>query len=590
MKSQIRKLPSQTISKIAAGEVVDRPAAVVKELVENSIDANAGEISIKIGNGGIDLIEIADNGSGIAKADLPLALELHATSKLTDIQELLKIETMGFRGEALASINAAADVEIVSAYQNEDAYKMANGEITPAGRDQGTTIIIKNLFRKIPARRKFLKTHKTEEGKIRDVVKKFAIVHPEIAFKYEVEGREIFNTNRNERQKQRIAELYNFDEDKLFSINHTTEQISISGFIGDPSTASKRSQQHVFINRRIVRSPLVASAVKRAYANKLPPELNPMFFINIDIDPEVIDINIHPRKEEVKFSNEGSLFKQILTAVNNSLGENMRKQFEQRFSPIAPKQSMKEREGFSRRNQQTPPKQTHPNKNSNSNSYSVDKAMKFSDNILKDRTQSTNNSKNSNFSQLFKTYVVFENEDKLIFVDQHAADERVKYEKLMKNYEDSDEVKSMPLLIEEKIKVRNTSLEKAEISEIKNMMKKLGFALSCQLTKETVTVRITEVPIILSGKLNLNSIIEELFSRNETGGNKNSVEEKLDHIIATMACHSSIRAGETIHPEKLSKLVSDLWSCTDPYTCPHGRPIVWELSRSELEKNFLRQK
>lgn len=598
--AKIKKLSAETIRKIAAGEVVERPASIVKELVENSLDAAATQITVSIKNGGIDYLEVSDNGEGIAAEDLLAAIDLHTTSKLKTIDDLEEISTFGFRGEALASINAAASLEIVTATANGDANRLSgdDGEtntaakVEPAARNQGTTVIVRNLFRKIPARRKFMKAPHTEELNIRNLFKQLAIKHHKIEFHYIVDGKEIYSLKPTTKSERIIKLFSTLKADDLISLDSKMDGIKVSGYVSHPRAAQKRPTQYLYINGRNVKANIIIAAAKRAYSNKIPPELNPYLFLELTIDPKSIDVNVHPRKEEVKFSDESKLFKVVLHAVENSLNDHMRMEFAKRFaadsnSPYIPTKS-------------SPEASKQISKQQSYTTTTVQTAIDFSAGLLRDSgnsdyigrnsfnvggSQDNQNNKNSNYYQIFDTYILMTKGDDLIIIDQHAADERVKYEKFKTQYT-SGNIAKTPLLIPIEIELPN-NVDKAHLIELLNALEKVG--LSANLNENKVIFN--HIPTLIMQKLNVGNLLTEILTELEQEQiDFSQLEKRFDRVIATLACHSSIRAGDKLEPEKINKLIADLWQCQNPYTCPHGRPIVTEISKQELEKKFLRIK
>lgn len=590
--AKIKKLSAETIRKIAAGEVVERPASIVKELVENSLDAAANQITVSIKNGGIDYLEVSDNGEGIAAEDLLAAIDLHATSKLKTIEDLEDIFTFGFRGEALASINAAASLEIITATANGEANRLfeadTKSKIEPAGRNQGTTVIVRDLFRKIPARRKFMKAAHTEELNIRNLIKQLAIKHHQIELHYIVDSKEVYSLKPASKSDRIVKLISTLKAEDLISLDSEVDGIKISGYVCHPRVAQKRPTQYIYINGRNVKANIIIAAVKRAYSNKIPPELNPYLFLELTIDPKSIDVNVHPRKEEVKFSDESKLFKVVLNAVENTLNEHMRLEFTKRFTADST-------------SQYTPTKPSPiASKQKSYSAPNVQTAIDFSAGLLRDSgnsdyigrnsfdfgaSQNGQNNKNSNYYQIFDTYILMTKGDALLIIDQHAADERVKYEKFKTQYT-SGNIEKTPLLMPIEIDLPG-NVDKTHLLALITALEKVGLTASISENKVTFD----HIPTLIMQKLNIGNLLTEILTELEQEQiDFSQLEKRFDRVIATLACHSSIRAGDKLEPEKINKLITDLWQCQDPYTCPHGRPIVTEISRQELEKKFLRIK
>lgn len=589
MAKKIRQLDPETIRKIAAGEVVERPASIVKELIENSLDAGATTISIAIKNGGIDYIEINDNGEGIDPADLPAALELHATSKLNKIEDLNQILTFGFRGEALATINAAASVEIISATATSPAQRYYQQQLEPAARNQGTTVIVRELFRTIPARRKFLKSAHTEELNIRNIIKQLALANPEISFSYQTDAKPVFDLKPDSLTARAVKLLSGFNQPELIELTTSLNGINLQGIITHPRAAQKRASQFCFVNRRPVRANIVVAAVKKAYGNKIPPELNPGFILNLNLEQTEIDVNVHPRKEEVKFSAEALIFKTVLQAVDQALSTKLRSEFETRFGKAVA--TSEPRSGVLPGSFTiSEPKTSYGKAATNpiAKLAPTELAFKFSEQlsqtaVVKIDSNFSDNSKQ--YLQIFNTYLLIERQGKLLIIDQHAADERIKYEKFKQQHQQGV-VDQTPLLLP--IEISLTSSNQANWQILSRELSKLGFSLEL---KGTDQLKITQVPTLIISKLNFDQLLQSIYNELEAAKlDFSELASKFDRVIATLACHSSIRAGEELPPAKVGKLLADLWQCQNPYTCPHGRPIVNEITKAELEKKFLRIK
>ncbi len=592
----IKKLPAELVSKIAAGEVVERPLSVVKELVENSLDAGATQITVELLNGGIDLIRIIDNGSGMDGEDLAIATQLHTTSKLSSIEDLENISSFGFRGEALASVSAVADVEIVTS--KEEALVWSDGSIAPASRSQGTTITVKSLFRKVPARRKFLKSSRSEESAVRSFLKAISCARPEVSFEYIVDGKEIFNL-KPDSFESRCAWALGLKTDELYTGSDSPESLRGAGVqlaLAHPRHAQKRPPQIVIVNGRVIKDQLIASAIKKGYETKLPADLRPAFVAVLNFSGVDIDVNVHPRKEEIKFSDEKAIFGTILRQTAQILSTNMRSEFESRFIGIvgqaesreAP--SQKETSGWGRSN--------------GSIARSTGAAIDFTAAILREKDP-TNNVRllepsptttsfqpappvTQDFLQIFNTYILFDREDSLIMVDQHAADERVKYDRLLKQYTNKG-IETAPLLLPMHISL---DLKGGEPEALLTSLQNLGF--DCELfgleLQGKQDIKINSIPALLLDKNGILGRLEKFFDELMQEIDLGNLENEVKRAIATMACHGSIRAGQKLEKPQITKLITDLWDSTDPYTCPHGRPIVWEVSRSEIEKKFYRIK
>lgn len=608
------------MSKIAAGEVVERPASVVKELLENSLDAGASNIDIEILGGGSDLIRVSDDGSGMNRADLELATTLHATSKLTSITDLNKLLSFGFRGEALASIAAAADVEILTAHEDGSAWRYTDSEetkIVGASRAQGTTVTMKSLFRKLPARRKFLKSERTEELAIKKLVAEFALAHPEVEFSLVSNEAEKLRFDRLQNLVERMQVIFKLkDRKKIIEIlpETTTKSSnsakSISGGVLHPTLASKRPLQIVAVNSRVVNNNTVRTAVKRAFAEKIPRDLAPGFFLDLKIPREEVDVNIHPRKEEVKFADNKAVFKLVFAAVTESLSKSLDTEFAERFEGVEPEHERQEQQGLQGRKElleqnliPAAPRSTSTYSSPTTKlSYSpkpqVNQALSFSAKLLSDSKPlpqlQSELEQNRSYGQIFSTYITFTRGEQLVFIDQHAAAERVNYEKFKLQYSGSTEgdkgFTRSPLLVPELVTL-SSEIPPEKLANLE----KLGFELQqVSSNRKQVEYALKSIPeIALKFKAKYTTLLKDFVAAVSAESLEDEfpdLEQQLDLIIATLACHASIRAGEELTQMQIQQLVSDLADCESPHTCPHGRPITWELSKSELEVNFLRKK
>ncbi len=601
----IKKLPAELVSKIAAGEVVERPLSVVKELVENSLDAGATQISVEILNGGIDLIRISDNGSGMDGEDLLLATQLHTTSKLSSIEDLESISSFGFRGEALASISAVADVEIVTS--KSEALAWNEGNISPASRSRGTTITVKSLFRKVPARRKFLKSSRSEESGVRSFLKAISCARPEVSFEYIVDSKEVFSL-KSASFETRCAWALGLKADDLYIGSDSPESLqgtSVQLALAHPRLAQKRPSQIVIVNGRVVKDQLIASAIRKGYETKLPADLRPAFVAVLNFAGGEVDVNVHPRKEEIKFSDEKMVFGRLLRQTAEILSTNMRSEFESRFAGVVGQNENRETAYTLPKNENSNQKETSGWGRSNSGSVrSTGAAIDFTAAILREK-EPVNDTKlfepsstttsfqtapviTQDFLQIFNTYILFDRDDSLIMVDQHAADERVKYDRLLKQHA-TNGIETAPLLLPMHISL---DLKGAEPEALLTSLQKLGF--DCELfgqeLQDKQDIKINSIPALLLDKNGILGRLEKFFDELMQEVDLSNLESEVKRAIATMACHGSIRAGQKLEKSQITKLISDLWDSSDPYTCPHGRPIVWEVSRSEIEKKFYRIK
>jgi DNA mismatch repair protein MutL len=627
----IIKLHQNLINKIAAGEVVERPASVLKELIENSIDAKATKITVNIEKAGIDLIEVIDNGGGMNREDAKLACQSHTTSKITAIQDLEEIATMGFRGEALASISSVSALTLVT----KDGSSSTGTKVTAdkkhkiileeVSTNKGTKITVKRLFHNIPARKKFLKTESTEYKHILVTFINYALSFPGIHFILTHNNKSVYNLpsiakdSFNEELKIRINDLFgNKIASELVDIHYNAPGLQIFGFVGHPRIArSGRSYQLVFLNNRPINDKLITKAVYDAYHGLIPKNKYPIFFLFLKLDPAKVDINVHPRKSEVRFADTQTIFQAVKQAAKQSLLKFLKKDAEKALEkyPIKPVEAedlqpssesvqspalssasnQPSRDRADRQDLASLPTKSKIQKRFTPTQHQISGAISFTKELLNPKifvgAEDLQPLSRKAF-QLFNTYIVMEKNDKILFIDQHAAAERITYEKLLKQIR-NDRIETQQLLLSEVVELNK--LEFQSLKENRENLSKLGIKLAI-FGKSAFKVE--EVPLLLV-KSNIKELIADILSELQNTDNKaigtvgvenlQPLEKTQDHLIATMACHSSIRAGMSLKREEISDLVNKLLKCKNPYSCPHGRPIIWELSRNELEKNFKRK-
>ncbi|MBN1331659.1 DNA mismatch repair endonuclease MutL [Candidatus Dojkabacteria bacterium] len=581
--NKINKLSPQLVAKIAAGEVVERPASVVKELIENSLDAGSTSLELYIQKAGRALIELRDNGSGMSLEDAELAFEQHTTSKISNEEDLSKIITLGFRGEALSSISAVADILLETGnLKDSTLVEILNQrqQIRPGKIEKGTTIKVQELFGRVPARKKFLRSDSTEFKHISDIFIRHALANLAVSFKLFADDKLVYNFPSTNSLETRIFDIWGGRyKDKLARITYDAPQIKITGLLSKPEEARRdRSAQFIFLNNRPISSNLITKAVEDAFHSTHPERRYPAFFIFLELDPESVDVNVHPRKLEVKFGNTNSVFSAVKHAVEHALSSSMKDTVKQQFSQqpnmnYSP-QGLHSR--LSERRRSYRPSSPNNTPNFIQGSLNFSRALLESDENIKKDTLKFDSFK---AAQFFNTYIVIEREEKLLFIDQHAADERINYEKIMKKINSDKALETQALLTPETIE-----LTPAEFNSLKEKMpefEKLGIILE-PFGKNTV--KLAEKPAILKN-FDFAGFIEEVLCEELLEINNKKV---LHLIVATLACHSSIRAGRKMHQEEVETMIKQLFACEKPYSCPHGRPIIWELSKNELEKNFKR--
>ncbi|NOQ34919.1 MAG: DNA mismatch repair endonuclease MutL [Methylococcaceae bacterium] len=604
---RIHSLPPQLINQIAAGEVVERPASVVKELVENCFDAGATQIAVDIEQGGTRLIKIHDNGGGIEQEDLSLALSRHATSKITSLDDLEHVNSMGFRGEALPSISSVARLSLTSkTADSEYAWKVTSDgaeidfDIQPASHPQGTTLEVRDLFYNTPARRKFLKTEKTEFSHIESLIKKMALSRFDIAFKLTHNQREIINlkvADTEQAQEQRIASVCGtaFIENCLL-IDFAASGLQLSGWVGLPTfSRSQQDMQYFYVNGRLIKDRLVSHAVKQAYQDVLFHGRHPVFVLYLSLDPALVDVNAHPAKTEVRF-REGRLVHDFLfRALHRSIAE-------QRPQAPAPNvvefeySSPDESEAIPRQPSMSTSFQSQSSGGSSSQSslpfnigeqiqHYVEHSEREEPSIL---TGSNTASETESFpplgfalAHLHNIYILSETQEGMILVDAHAAHERVTYERLKKLYHHGT-IPAQPLLLPVKISVTSSEADLAE--QAQDFFTALGFELN-RIAPETLLLR--SVPVLLA-KSNTETLLRDVLADMLEQGSSQRIEERCNELLATMACHGSVRAGRRLTVDEMNALLREMEQTERIGQCNHGRPTWVSLSHNDLDKFFLR--
>ena len=556
----IRVLDPQVVSRIAAGEVVERPASVVKELVENSLDAGSSQISVEVRGGGISLIRVTDNGAGIPSGEVELAFDRYATSKIGNLGDLESISSLGFRGEALPSIATVAQVDIVTCAAGERVgtyLGLRDGVIASQGsqgRSQGTTGIVRNLFRKVPARLKFLKSVATENSHIANMVSQYALAFPEVKFSLFIDGRAALRTPGGGRLIDSIIEVYGVAvAENMIEIKGeaTVSSLQVAGMVGSPSISrSRRGYLSFFVNRRWVSSRLLARAVEEAYRGLLMPGKHPIAVINILLPAQEVDVNIHPTKSEVKFCNEHIVFSTVHRAVRQALMEQVpvpeveAAATESIFSP-EPRGAIPTPTadiGYSSTSPQTP-----------AISLPVLRVL----------------------GQLANSYIIAEGPDGLYLIDQHAAHERVLFERI-EHQRSRREIEVQGLLEPMTLEV-SPKQEEVLRSHCEDLAE-FGFSIK-PFGDKTFLVR--AVPALFYNKDWAGMLRELLDSISE--GDKG---DWIGGVAKSMACHSAVVAGQVLTDAEMRELVRQLEQAAAPHTCPHGRPTMIRLSSGQLKREF----
>lgn len=539
----IRVLTPEVVSKIAAGEVVERPFSVVKELVENSLDAGASQINVEARGGGTTFIRVTDNGSGIPASDVELAFHHHSTSKVNCVADLAGISTLGFRGEALPSIATVAEVEMLTK-ADRDIYAtylyLKNGSVVKRqkqSRPRGTTVIVRNLFGNFPARLKFLKSATTENGHIASIVSQYALAFPEVRFNLVLDGRLSLHTPGNGNLRDVVAEVYGLETARqMLEIDRAEQVPAVTGLVSPASLArSSRDYISFFVNRRWVRSNLLARAAEDAYHGLLMSGRHPIVILNILLPPQELDVNVHPRKTEVKFRNSQPVYMAVQRSIEKVL------------TPAPPPKINTGSAAV------TPP-----------SLWTVQSTQASSLPILRV------------IGQLANSYIMAEGPEGLYLIDQHAAHERVLFEKILAQ-RSRQKVEIQGLL--EPVTVE-LSPKQAEVFKAKGeLLTGFGFSLEPFGPR---TYRLTAVPAIIKGT-NVAETVRALLDSLNTDGEPSRHEERL---AQSLACHSSVKAGQSLTVEEMRELIRQLEETTQPKTCPHGRPTMVHLSSRQLEREF----
>ena len=576
----IHLLSEDLQNKISAGEVVEKPASVVKELLENSLDAGSTQIEIVIEQGGHQLIQVRDDGIGIPENQLPLSVKRFHTSKISKLEDLFTISTLGFRGEALASIASVAHLSIVSSNGSDEGAEISIfngevGELAPAANIDGTQVTIRDLFYNTPARRKFLKTPRTEARKIIDMVRRFGLSRPNIGFSLTVDGKKVIELFPED-LGERIGSLFdNTYKENLIPINISKADYTFSGYVGNLNLIRKRfGEQFIFMNGRYIKDRLLNSAVYSAYQSLVKRGEYPFFVINIQIPFEQVDVNVHPMKTEVRFHDEWRVYHVLKSGVNDSLSEILN------TIPNFQKISSESSSFF-----QNIPKQSAFNFNSGaqtgsavSNIEKIDRAKIYASNLV--YTDSGNEDFNiEKIWQVHRKYIISEINSGLVVIDQHVAHERVLYEECLLAFE-SKIMSSQTLLFPEEIEFSKDEYD--ILLEIFPYLKQIGFKIR-EGDNSRIIVEATPADISWGDeKRIIKEIIDEFISTRKT---YSSYKEAL---AASFACKAAVKAGDLMANDEMVILINRLFSTEHPYYCPHGRPIIIQLSLDELDKRFER--
>ena len=636
----INILDKSTIDKIAAGEVVERPASIVKELLENAIDASSNQITVEIKDGGISYIRITDNGTGIEKDDIKTAFLRHATSKIKNAADLDNILSLGFRGEALSSISAVTRTEIISKTKSSftaNLYKIEGGEelcFEEVAAPDGTTIIIKDLFYNTPARRKFLKSPNTEAAYISDIVEKLALSNPDISFRYINNNVNKLHTLGNGNVKDIIYQIYGKEaSSSLLELKYKDDIFKINGYIAKPEySKSKRTNEIYFINSRYIKNSIIAKAIEDAYGNRMMQGKYPFVVLNININPSLLDVNVHPSKMEIRFEDVNTIYAVIKSAVENTLvsadlvkrayvsekdrieeiKQNLKIKLEEenrvRYPENFERNRIKELEkentiksiGIERKNLDI----LNIEKN---NEKPIEIKEKKEEYIFEDKTKEyikteleskvaqkiedveyeqlkfldeKNIKKHRIVGQIFGTYWIVELDKEMFIIDQHAAHEKVLYERFLKAYENDISTKQYisPSII---LSLSDIELEALEIN--RDFFYKMGFEIENFGGRE---IKVSALPNNLPS-VDKKDLLMELIEEISESGIIRQAEPILSKL-ASISCKAAIKGNQNISFEEAQILIDEMLNLDNPYNCPHGRPTIIKMSKYEIEKKFKR--
>ncbi len=621
---KIQLLDEQTIDQIAAGEVVERPSSVVKELVENAIDAGATAIHVEIRDGGIAMIRVTDNGCGINADQIPAAFCRHSTSKIRSLEDLSAIASLGFRGEALSSISSVAQVELItktadtltgSRYLTEGGHEISLDEI---GAPNGTTFLVKNLFYNTPARKKFLKTPQTEASHIGDLMERIALSHPEISFQFENNGQIRLHTSGNGRLLDVIYAVYGKEAAaNVLEVNGEFDTFSVSGYVGKPTLSrGNRNYESYFINGRYIKSSVISKAIEDAYHGFLMQHRFPFAVLHLRVDGALVDVNVHPNKMELRFSNGEEIYRQLRDLIRRALSEreliaevsvnedadkgkgSARSTIDKKEIPEPFEEKRRARaEGAATAPAREPLRYGAAGTTASVNTKQMGQSasanptqMELIDSaaenppaqyeeappLLSEEARAAHRV----IGQLFDTYWLVEYADRFYMIDQHAAHEKVLYEETMRNYrqkEFTSQMVSPPILL-------TVSMQEEELlNRYLSDFEQLGFVIEPFGGKEYAVRAVPDNLYGLDGEELLKYIVDELGSATEQ-----DTPELVAEKIASMSCKAAVKGNQRLSRAEVDRLIDDLLKLEKPYFCPHGRPVIVSMTKQEIEKKFKR--
>lgn len=606
MPHRIQQLSTRLSNQIAAGEVIERPASIVKELVENSLDAGCDVLDIQLEAGGAKLVRVRDNGAGIHPDDLPLALSRHATSKITSQDDLEGVATLGFRGEALASIASVSRLTLTSSQAGSEGFRVtASGndmaaDVAPAPHPVGTTVEVRDLFFNTPARRKFLRTDKTELGRVEDVIRKISLSHPYVSISVGHNGKQIRQyapTRTDADQARRMGAVFGqeFTGSAVY-IEEQSSELSLYGWIGLPTwSRSQADQQFFFVNGRMIRDKLVTHAVRQAYQDVLFHGRHPVYALFLTLDPKMVDVNVHPTKHEVRFRESRQIHDFVFRTIHHAL------------AAVRPGQDRRDDAAAGSRDEATSPpydptrgpapalvgslpRQGSIGFGGRTSTHGVRESLDAYGRLLDTGNVAPAPLPESPedvpplgyaVAQLHGVFILSQNANGMIIVDTHAAHERITYER-MKRAVDADRLKTQPLLVPLSLAVSEREADRAE--ESREELAALGFDVD-RASEESLIVR--AIPAAL-GKTDAEQLMRDVLSDLMEYGSSSRILEHRDELLSTMACHGSVRANRRLTIPEMNALLRDMEETERSGQCNHGRPTWTELSMAELDGLFLR--
>ncbi|MFL2500136.1 MAG: DNA mismatch repair endonuclease MutL [Porticoccaceae bacterium] len=591
----INTLNPQLANQIAAGEVVERPASVVKELVENSLDAGATRIDIEVEQGGVKRLCVRDNGCGIEQSDMPLALSRHATSKISDIDDLEAVATLGFRGEALASIASVSRLSLTSNSGESQGWQAVSEgrdmavDVQPAAHPVGTSVDVRDLFFNTPARRKFLRTETTEYNRIDDYAKKLALSHMQVAFSLRHNQRVNLNLQPAQtvlEQEKRVADICGkpFMEQALYIDNQRTG-IRLWGWIGLPTfSRSQTDLQHFFVNGRSIRDKVVSHAVRQAYQDVLYHGRHPAFVLFLEIEPKDVDVNVHPTKHEVRFRDSRVIHGFVSSTLQKALAQDRPQDHLQsnEAQSLLPEEAIPTQSTMGLAPAPTP--LNYSAKTSGYQGQSVNTPMHAYQSLYAEggaEESAIIPPLGFAIAQLKGIYILAENEQGMIVVDMHAAHERITYEQMKTDF-DKEGLIAQPLLVPESLSVSQREADAVEQNP--DVFVRLGFSVE-RAAAESIVVR--EIPALLRGT-QVEALLRDVISDVLEHGTSQRIRHKINEILSTMACHGSVRANRKLTIPEMNALLRDMEATERSGQCNHGRPTYFQLSLDELDKLFLR--